>query len=118
MSQEGMCGRRRCRLPEGDDQIDWRDKNVGHIQVWNSRAQLLCHEARLEGDMSPAHPYFHWYDRVANHKQMLTCYAVGSPEYKQITAILRVVDHLHRITAQLPLEDTNGPNPKAPKDTG
>ena len=48
----------------GKTKVNWRDKHVGHIQVWNSRAQLLCHGARLEGDMSPAHPYFHWYDRV------------------------------------------------------
>ena len=48
----------------GKTKVNWRDKHVGHIQVWNSRAQLLCHGARLEDDMSPAHLYFHWYDRV------------------------------------------------------
>nr|POF03097.1 transcription initiation factor tfiid subunit 4b [Quercus suber] len=50
---------------------------------------------KIEGDMSLAHPYFGWYDRVtwmfvdhtsasllitvASHKQMLTQYTVGSP---------------------------------------
>ena len=48
----------------GKTKVNWRDKHVGHIQVWNSRAQLLCHGARLEDDMLPAHLYFHWYDRV------------------------------------------------------
>ncbi|KAK9994976.1 hypothetical protein SO802_024679 [Lithocarpus litseifolius] len=42
----------------GKINVNWRDKQVGHIQV-------------------------------ANHKQMLTCYAVGSPEYKQITTVLK-----------------------------
>ncbi|KAK9984378.1 hypothetical protein SO802_033903 [Lithocarpus litseifolius] len=123
MSQEGMRGQRGCRL----------DKHLGHIQVWNSRAQSICHGARLEGDISPAHQYFGWYDRVtwrfvdhttiavlimvASHKQMLTRYTVGSPEYKQITTVLKVVDRLHRITAQLPLEDAEGANPEALEDT-
>ena len=48
----------------GKTKVNWRDKNRSHIQVWNSRVQSLCHGARLEGDMSPTHPYFHWYDRV------------------------------------------------------
>ena len=48
----------------GKTNVNWRDKHVGYIQVWNSRAQLLYHGARLEGDMSPAHQYFDWYDRV------------------------------------------------------
>ena len=45
-------------------EVNWRDRHYGHIQVWNSRARSLCHEVRLEGAMSPAHPYFDWYDRV------------------------------------------------------
>ena len=45
-------------------------------------------------------------------------HAVGSPEYKQITAVLKAVEHLRRITALLPLEETDGANPKAPEDTG
>ena len=45
-------------------------------------------------------------------------HAVGSPEYKQITDIFKAVELLHRITAQLPLEDTNGANLEAPEDTG
>ena len=57
------------------------------------------------------------YLQVANHKQMLTRYAVSSPKYKQITAIFKAMDHLHRITAQLPLEDTDRANPEAPEDT-
>ena len=44
--------------------VIWRDKDRSHIQVWNSRAQLLYHGAWLECDMSPTHPYFHWYCRV------------------------------------------------------
>ncbi|KAK9997051.1 hypothetical protein SO802_021737 [Lithocarpus litseifolius] len=118
----------------GKTGVNWRDRHRSHIQVWNTRAQLLCHGARLEGDMSPAHPYFDWYNRVtwrfvdhttaallimvASHKQMLTRYTVGSPEYKQITAVLKAVDCLHRITAQLPLENTDGAIPAAPGDTG
>ncbi|KAK9989727.1 hypothetical protein SO802_029966 [Lithocarpus litseifolius] len=117
----------------GKIEVNWRDKHLAHIQVWNSRAQSICHGARLEGAMSPAHQYFGWYDRVtwrfvdhttaavrimvASHKQMLTRYAVGSPEYNQITAVLKVVDRLHRITAQLPLEDAEGANPEVPEDT-
>ena len=42
----------------------------------------------------------------------------GSPKYKQITAVLKVVERLHRITAQLPLEETDGANQEAPEDTG
>ena len=48
----------------GKMKVNWRDRQYGHIQVWNSRARSLCHGARLEGDMSPAHPYFDWYGRV------------------------------------------------------
>ncbi|KAL0001677.1 hypothetical protein SO802_015458 [Lithocarpus litseifolius] len=119
---------------KGKINVNWRDKHVGHIQVWNSRAQSICHGARIEGKMSPAHPYFGWYDRVtwrfvdhtaaavlimvASHKQLLTRYAVGNPEYQQITTVLKVVDRLHRITAQLPLEDADGANPEAAEDTG
>ena len=44
--------------------VNWRDKNYGHIQVWNSQARSLCHGVRLEGAMLPAHLYFDWYDRV------------------------------------------------------
>ena len=133
----------------GKTKVNWGDKHRSHIQVWNSRARLLCHEARLEDDMSPAYPYFRWYNRVtwrfvdhtvaavlimviastflfkfcccfsillritifvldvlivfiylqiASHKQLLTCYIVGSPEYNKITAVLKAVDCLHRIT--------------------
>nr|POE59992.1 serine/threonine-protein phosphatase 7 long form like [Quercus suber] len=119
---------------KGKIEVNWRDKHYGHIQVWNSRARSLCHGARLQGDMSPAHPYFDWYDRVtwrfvnhtfasllimvASHKQMLTQYTVGSPMYKHISAVLKYVERLHRITAQLPFEETNGANPDAAEDTG
>ena len=48
----------------GKMKVNWRDRHCGHIQVWNSRARSLCHGARLECDMSPAHPYFDWYGRV------------------------------------------------------
>ena len=58
------------------------------------------------------------YYQVANHKQLLIRLAVGSLEYKQITDVLKAVERLRRITAQLPLEDTNGANPEAPEDTG
>ena len=58
------------------------------------------------------------YLQVASHKQLLTCYMVGSPEHKQITTVLKAVDCLHRIIAQLPLEDTDGANLEAPLDTG
>ena len=58
------------------------------------------------------------YLQVASHKQLLMQHAVGSLEYKQITDVLKAVERLRRITAQLPLEDTNGANPEAPEDTG
>ena len=45
-------------------------------------------------------------------------HAVGSPEYKQITAVLKAMERLCRITAQLPLEETDGANSKVSKDTG
>ena len=48
----------------GKIEVNWREKHYGHIQVWNTKARTLCHGVRLEGDMSPAHPYFDWYDRV------------------------------------------------------
>ena len=58
------------------------------------------------------------YLQVASHKQMLTRYIVGRLEYKQITTILKAVDHLHLITAQLPLEDTDEANPEMTEDIG
>nr|POE69348.1 serine/threonine-protein phosphatase 7 long form like [Quercus suber] len=119
---------------KGKIEVNWRDKHDGHIRVWNSRAQSLCHGAQPQGLMSPAHPYFGWYDRVtwrfvdhtsasllimvASHKQMLTQYIVGSPMYKHILAVLKYVERLHRITAKLPLEETDGANPDATEDTG
>nr|POE55155.1 hypothetical protein CFP56_02157 [Quercus suber] len=39
---------------------------------------------------------------VASHKQMLKRYVVGSPEYKQIIAILKAVECLHRILPNFP----------------
>ncbi|KAK7850471.1 tubulin alpha-4 chain [Quercus suber] len=57
-------------------------------------------------------------DRVASHKQMLTQYPVGSPMYKHILAVLKYVERLHRITAKLPLEETDRANPDATEDTG
>ena len=39
------------------------------------------------------------YLQVASHKQLLMRYAVGSPEYKQITTVLKAVERLRRITA-------------------
>ena len=48
----------------GKTKVNWRAKHLGHILVWNSRAQLLCHGAQLEGAMSSVHPYFGWYSRV------------------------------------------------------
>ena len=58
------------------------------------------------------------YLQVASHKQLLMRHAVGSPKYKQIIAVLKAVERLRCITAQLPLEDTDGANPEAPEDTG
>ena len=58
------------------------------------------------------------YLQVASHKQLLMRHAVGSSGYKQITDVLKAVEHLRRITAQLPLEDTDGANPEVPEDTG
>ena len=58
------------------------------------------------------------YLQVASHKQLLMRHAVGSLEYKQITDVLKAVERLRRITAQLPLEDTDGENPEAPEDIG
>ncbi|KAL0001317.1 hypothetical protein SO802_015098 [Lithocarpus litseifolius] len=105
----------------GKTKVDWRAKHISHIQVWNRRAQLLCHGAQLEGAMSSVHPYFRWYDKVTWRlpitSKILTRYVVGSPEYKQITNVLKAVDRLHRLATHLPLEDTNGANPDSPKDT-
>ena len=58
------------------------------------------------------------YLQIANHRQMLTHYVVGSPEYKQIIDLLKAVDRLHCITAHLPMQNTNEENPKVPEDTG
>uniref|UniRef100_A0A7N2KTQ1 Aminotransferase-like plant mobile domain-containing protein n=1 Tax=Quercus lobata TaxID=97700 RepID=A0A7N2KTQ1_QUELO len=118
----------------GKMNVNWRDRHYGHIRVWNTRARSLCPGARLEGDMSPAHPYFDWYDRVtwrfvdhtsasliimvASHKKLLRLHTVGSPEYNHISAVLKTVERLHRITARLPLENIDGANPEAPEDTG
>nr|POF19631.1 hypothetical protein CFP56_39079 [Quercus suber] len=48
---------------------------------------------------------------------MLTHYTTGSLEYKHISAVLKIVERLHRITAQLPLEETDRANPDVPEDT-
>ena len=58
------------------------------------------------------------YLQVASHKQLLMRHAVGSLEYKQITDVLKVVERLRRIIAQLPLEETDGANQEVPEDTG
>ena len=58
------------------------------------------------------------YLQVASHKQLLMRHAVGSPEYKQIIAVLKAVERLCHITAQLPLEETDGANQEAPEDIG
>nr|POE98423.1 isoform 3 of jacalin-related lectin 3 [Quercus suber] len=55
---------------------------------------------------------------LASHKQMLMQYTVGSPMYKHISALLKYVEHLHRITAKLPLEETDEANPNVAEDTG
>ncbi|KAK7837790.1 putative bifunctional methylthioribulose-1-phosphate dehydratase/enolase-phosphatase e1 [Quercus suber] len=55
---------------------------------------------------------------VDSHKQMLTQYTVGSPMYKQISALLKYVERLYRITAKLPLEEIDGANPDAAEGTG
>ena len=48
---------------------------------------------------------------------MLMRYVVGSPEYKQITNVLKAMD-CHRITAHLPVQNTSEANLEAPEDTG
>ena len=58
------------------------------------------------------------YLQVASHKQLLMRHAVGSLEYKQIIAVLKAVERLRRITAQLPLEEIDGANQEVPEDTG
>ena len=58
------------------------------------------------------------YLQVASHKQLLTHYIVGSPEYKHISAVLKTVERLHCITAQLSLEEIDGANLEVPKDIG
>ncbi|KAF3964848.1 hypothetical protein CMV_010915 [Castanea mollissima] len=118
----------------GKIEVDWRVRHFSHIQVWNTRAQKLCHGARLEGAMSSVHPYFGWYGKVtwrfvdhtsasllitvAMHKQMLMRYVVDSPEHKLITAMLKEVDRLHRLAAHLPLEDADTANPELPEHNG
>ncbi|KAF3946559.1 hypothetical protein CMV_027187 [Castanea mollissima] len=118
----------------GKIEVDLRVRHFSHIQVWNTRAQKLCHGARLEGAMSSVHPYFGWYGKVtwrfvdhtsaallitvAMHKQMLMHYVVDSPEHKLITAMLKEVDRLHRLAAHLPLEDADTVNPELPEHNG
>ena len=58
------------------------------------------------------------YLQVVSHKQLLTRYTIGSLKYKHILVVLKTVERLHRITAQLPMEETDGANSKASKDTG
>ena len=58
------------------------------------------------------------YLQVASHKQLLTRYIVGSPEYKYISAVLKIMERLHCITAQLPLEEIDGANLEVPEDIG
>ncbi|XP_075636600.1 serine/threonine-protein phosphatase 7 long form homolog [Castanea sativa] len=118
----------------GKIEVDWRVRHFSHIQVWNMRAQKLCHGARLEGAMSSVHPYFGWYGKVtwrfvdhtsasllitvAMHKQMLMRYVVDSPEHKLITAMLKEGDRLHRLAAHLPLEDADTANPELLEQNG
>ena len=45
-------------------------------------------------------------------------YVVCSLEYKQITDVLKIVDRLHRLTAHLPMQNTNEANLEALEDTG
>nr|POE55146.1 hypothetical protein CFP56_02149 [Quercus suber] len=80
-------------------------KTVWVVSTKNSPAEICL--VRYHQLLDSMHP-----------NPMLTRYAVGGPEYKQITAILKAMECLHRITAQLPLEDTNGANPEALEDIG
>ena len=43
---------------------------------------------------------------------------VGSPDYKQIIDMLKVVDCLHRIIAHLPMQNINEASLEALEDTG
>nr|POF22935.1 hypothetical protein CFP56_51540 [Quercus suber] len=71
-----------------------------------------------QDDLAHLPPFYVAGRDVASHKQMLTQYTVGSPMYKHILAVLKYVERLHRITAKLPLEETDGANPDATEDTG
>ena len=58
------------------------------------------------------------YFQVASHKQLLRRYTVGSLKYKHISTVLKTVERLHRITAQLPLEEIDRANLEVLEDIG
>ena len=58
------------------------------------------------------------YLQIASHKQLLMHYVVSSLDYKQIIDVLKAVDHLHHITAHLPVQNTNEANLEVPEDIG
>ena len=58
------------------------------------------------------------YLQIASHKQLLMRCIGGNLDYKQITDVLKAVDCLYRLTAHLPVQNTNEANLEAPEDTG
>ncbi|KAF3943986.1 hypothetical protein CMV_029505 [Castanea mollissima] len=80
-------------------------RTVWVVSTNNSPSEICL--VRYRQLLDSMHP-----NQIASHKQTLTHYAIGNPKYKQITAVFKAVERLCRIIAQLPLEDTNGANPK------
>ncbi|KAK9998940.1 hypothetical protein SO802_018543 [Lithocarpus litseifolius] len=107
------------------NQVVWQpyEAELGHLpaycftgrEVWTARVLLWYDRVtwRFFDHPSAALPIM-----IASHKQLLMCCIVGSPDYKQITDVLKAVDRLHRIIAYLPMQNTNEANLEAPEDTG
>ena len=56
------------------------------------------------------------YLQIASQKELLMRCVGGNLDYKQITDVLKAVDCLHRLTAHLPVQNTNEANLEAPED--
>nr|POE85661.1 putative alpha-mannosidase [Quercus suber] len=80
---------------------------VAGRDVWTTKVPLVCFW--LVEKHTPDHVVLQ-FGMIASHKQMLTCYAVGSPEYKQI---IDVLSHSHGQRAT-PHQAVSKPNPPPP----
>ncbi|KAK7858661.1 udp-rhamnose/udp-galactose transporter 5, partial [Quercus suber] len=91
--------------------VDWTRRHAGHIIEWGNRFERRC-EAVL-GDMPPHHAYFDWFHRVTrrfiDHRgaklilmiegylRLLRRHPVGTPDYKDITDVLKAVNEIGRV---------------------